>query len=246
MADGQAQFNSIAPLRNVAAMLELIERLKGRGPGIPGLGVFYGYSGYGKTSAATFAANQYQAVVVQVKSCWHGKKLVEAIAVEMGLRARGSVGDMVEEISEQLALSGRPLLIDEADFLVSKGLIEIVRDIYEGSQAPVVLIGEERMPARLTAWERVHNRVLSFVAAEPATINDVRLLATIYLKNAVLAEDLAEVMLRQSRHSLRRISVNLARIAEFAATRGLQKVGVADWKGDFFTGEAPAPRKGLV
>ncbi|WP_236549860.1 ATP-binding protein, partial [Profundibacterium mesophilum] len=80
---------------------------------------------------------------------------------------KGTVSEMVEAISAELAMSDAPLLIDEADMLVKRKMIEIVRDIYEGSGAPVILIGEELLPQKLQQWERIHGRMLDWVAAQP-------------------------------------------------------------------------------
>ena len=50
-----------------------------------------------------------------------------------------------------------------------------------------------------------------------------------------------------SQRSIRRICINLERVREFAVTHGLSTVALADWgKADFFTGEAPAPRRKLA
>ena len=50
----------------------------------------------------------------------------------------------------------RPLVIDEADFLVKRGMIEIVRAIYKycaSAGSSIVLIGEENLPNALKMWE---------------------------------------------------------------------------------------------
>ena len=41
-------------------------------------------------------------------------------------------------IGAQLARSDRPLIIDDAQYLLRKRMIELTRDIYESSQAPVI------------------------------------------------------------------------------------------------------------
>ena len=71
--------------------------------------------------------------------------MCEAILSEIGASPEATISRMVDQISQHLALSGAPLLIDEADYLVKRGMIEIVRDIYEGSGSPVIL---RRRPAR--------------------------------------------------------------------------------------------------
>lgn len=123
-------------------------------------------------------------------------------------------------------------------------MIEIVRDIYESSKATIILIGEEALPQKLQRWERVHGRMLEWIAAQPADLREVGVLAGIRCKRIELEEDLQRQILTASNASVRRICVNLDRVREHARTRGLRRMTVADWgTGDFFTGAAPAPRR---
>lgn len=247
MTHSTRHFNSVAPLRNVAALVALIDRVQDRSASLPGMATFYGPSGYGKTTAAVYAANRFQAYTVQVKSAWTKKKLCQAILADLGIPPAKTIADMVDQISEEIALTGRPLLIDEADFLVARKMIEIVRDIYESSGATVILIGEELLPQKLQEWERVHGRMLDWVAALPADASDVAHLAPIYCPEVELNADLKDYLLKVSNNSIRRICINLDRVLEFAKTRGLNRVSMNDWgKTDFFTGTAPAPRRALA
>jgi DNA transposition AAA+ family ATPase len=240
----QALYNSVAPLRNVGALAALIDRVKGRTNSLPGMGTYYGPSGFGKTMAAVYCTNRFQAITVQVKSAWSKKTLCEAILAEIGLPAGPTIARMLDQISDHLAITDAPLLIDEADFLVQRNMIEIVRDIYEGSGAPVILIGEELLPQKLRAWERVHGRILDWVAAQPGAMTDVAHLAKVYAPGIAIAADLQAKLLAASRGSIRRICVNLDRLREFAATRGLTAVNAADWGSQqFFTGTAPEVRR---
>jgi DNA transposition AAA+ family ATPase len=243
MAQDRPLYNTIAALGNVHALTELVERLRACPATLPRLGVFHGFSGFGKTTSAIYAANAFGAVHVQCKSYWSKKTLTEAILAELSATPGKTIAAQVDQICERLAVGDMPLIVDEADFLVSGKKIEIVRDIYEGSGAPVVLIGEELLPQRLTAWERVHGRVLSWVAAMPAAASDVDHLCPIYARGIDIDADMRAQLLKASHGSVRRICVNLNRIAEFARTRGLPEVTLEAW-GDrgFYTGEAPRPR----
>jgi chromosomal replication initiation ATPase DnaA len=244
MTDEERLYNSVAPLRNVAALVALIDRVQKRSHGLPGMATFYGPSGFGKTTAAVYAANRFQAYTVQIKSTWRSKKFCQAILQDLAIKPAKTTADMVDQISEELARSGRPLLIDEADFLVGHGNIEIVRDIHESSGATVILIGEELLPQKLQQWERVHGRMLDWVAAQPGDIGDVGHLAPIYCPGIDVADDLRGYLLDVSARSIRRICINLERVGEFARVRGLTRIARADWgKGDFFTGQAPSPRR---
>ncbi|MFN4058192.1 MAG: AAA family ATPase [Roseinatronobacter sp.] len=247
MTEERPLYNSVAPLRNVAALVALVDRVQNRAQGLPGMACYYGPSGFGKSTAAIYAENKSRAYQVQVKSAWTARKFCEAVLGEMALRPARTIADMVDQISEHLAITAVPLLIDEADHLVARRMIEIVRDIYEGSQAAVVLIGEELLPQKLLQWERVHGRMLDWVAAEPATLDDVDKLRPIYAPGLQIARPLADAILKHSGRSIRRISINLARISELAQMSGRDQMVLADFDTrQFFTGTAPTPRRNVA
>ena len=246
MTHDQPSVNTIAPLANVSAMVELIKRVQNRRPGLPGMATFHGFSGYGKTFAAVYAANKARAYHVQVKHVWTSKKLCQSVLQDMGIAPAKTTSDMMDQIGEQLSLSQRPLIIDEADFLVAKGMIEVVRDIYESSQAAIILIGEEGLPKKLQRWERVHGRMLDWVAALPPSMEDTKHLARIYAPGVAIADDLMTGLHAASGGSVRRIVVSLDRIREFAQTNGFAPgtaCTLAQFGQSFFTGASPAARK---
>jgi DNA transposition AAA+ family ATPase len=238
--------SSIAPLRNVALLSELVTRIKDRPAGLPGMGCFNGPSGYGKSFAAMFSANKHRAFHVQVKSVWTRKKLVMSILHEMGITPASTIPDMVDQIGQELSLSGRPLLVDEADILVAKGgMIEVIRDLYESSQGTVILIGEENLPHALKKWERIHGRMLDWVAAQPATVKDTTHLARLYARGVAVAEDLIEELHRACAGSVRRACVNLDRVREKAEVADLKEIDLKTWAklgGEFYSGNPP-PRR---
>lgn len=237
---------TVAPLRNVALFSELMDRTQGRTHGLPGMSCYSGPSGFGKTQAAIYGANRSRAYHVQVKSVWSRKTLCNEILAEMGLHdAARTIPDMVKVIGSELAMSRRPLIIDEADFLVDKGLIEVVRDIYEGSFAAVILIGEEQLPQKLKKWERVHGRMLDWVQAQPASIADAGHLAKLYCRGITLAPELLAKVHELAAGSARRICVSLDRVREKAQTAGVASIDLPVFLshgGQFFTGNPPARR----
>ncbi|MGS4945172.1 AAA family ATPase [Meridianimarinicoccus sp. RP-17] len=247
MTEPMTLYNSFAPIRNVQAFLTLLKQVQNRGHGLPGMGTFYGPSGYGKSTAAIYAANAETACLVQMKSVWTRKKLCEAILADLGVPAANTVAGMVDQIAEQLAVTGMALLIDEADVLVQKKMVEIVRDIYESSFSPVILIGEELLPQKLRRWERVHGRMLRWTPAEPGTAQDLALLQKMRCPDIAIEEPLKDLLMKQSAGSVRRMCINLDLVREHAELNGLDTVGTGDWKGRaFYTGEAPIPRRGLA
>ncbi len=245
MADIQTTGNGIAALRNVMSMVTLVQRVIDRPESLPGMATYYGPSGYGKSSAAAYAANVFNAIHIETRSTWTKKTFCEVLIREMGIPPVKTVAAMVEEISRELRKSGRPLLIDEADTAVDRGFLEMIRDIYEISDGAVILIGEEDLPTKLTRSERIHGRMLDWVAAEPAVIDDVDHLSPYYAKGIDIDGPLKEQLLTESGHSIRRICVNLASLREHSLTHGLSRVTKKDWSASgkhFFSGKPPRPR----
>lgn len=247
MTDKPGLYNSVAPLRNVSNLVALVERVQNRAHGLPGMACFYGFSGFGKTTAATYAANHFQAYCVQVKSCWTSRKLCQAILTDLGLKPARTVPDMVDQVAEQLARTGRPLLIDDAQYLVARRMVEVLRDIYESSGAAIILIGEEQLPQELQRWESVHGRMMDWVAALPGEVRDVAMLARIYAPGIEITSDLAAEIHRTTAGSIRRICSCLDKVAEVARVQGLASMSRADWGTRAFpTGQAPAPRRAVA
>lgn len=232
-----------APLVNVSICVSALEKAMKRPAHLPGIVTFTGPSGFGKSTAAAIASNRFDAVYVQAKSSWTRKAAHLAILKEMNIAPAKTLYGMAEQVAEQLALSRKPLIVDECDFLLKNGTIEIVRDIYEASGAAIMLIGEEQLPARLRQWERFHGRILTFALAEPASMEDARSLCALYVHDVNIADDLLAKVHKQSKGSVRRICVNLEHIREEAADNGMSTVDLAIW-GDrpLFTGDAPTRR----
>ncbi len=180
------------------------------GEGSPRMALFYGYSGYGKTVAAAHCAAEFDACYIVARSIWTQSTLLEAIATELGIAqvARTDPGRL-DQIISQLTHRPRPLIIDEMDHLVKRQAVEIIRDIHDATSCAIMMIGEEALPAKLTEWERFHNRILVATAAQPASIDDARALRDLYTPDVHIADDLLELIVRRTAGVTRRIVTNL-------------------------------------
>lgn len=237
--------NGVAAIGNLNLCQIALERALSREANLPGLVCFYGPSGWGKSMSATAIANASRAYYVQAKSVWTKKHFLNAILFEMGIKAAGTIPEMADQVAEELAASRRPLIVDEMDHIVDKNAVELVRDIYESSQAPILLIGEEGLPNKLKRWERFHGRVLAWVQAQPVNLEDARLLRSIYCRDVTVADDLLQHVVEISHGSVRRVCVNLDMIQSESLGMGLDAMDRANWgRREFYTGEAPKRRVG--
>lgn len=220
-----------------------MQRAQSRPAGLPGLVVMYGPSGLGKSVAASYAANLHRGYYVECRNTWSKKAFLLAVLKDMSVAPGRTLSEMVDQIAEQLSRSMRPLIVDDVQYMIDKAIANVLTDLYNASQGTIVLIGEERVPASLAKLERLHNRVLEWVPAQPATLVDLRKLADASYPGLNIADDLLEDLGRATRGCLRRAAVNLHRVQGEASANMMERIDLAAWgKRGWFTGEAPSRR----
>lgn len=230
---------TVAPLRNVALCTLAMEKAMARKNHLANMIVFHGPSGFGKTYAAMYTMMKRRAVYVMCMSTWTRKDILNAISRGLGIVPKGSLADMTQEIALRLDAARRPLIIDEMDHIVQKGAVEVIRDIADRTKMGILLIGEEALPEKLSRWERFHGRLLPSIAAQPADMEDARILAQLYCDVAV-NDDLLQSIVTAARGSIRRICVNLSLIEETALSAGKKVVDLEiwrSWKKGLWTGD---------
>lgn len=248
MLDGMGKISlikNVAPLRNVMLLGALIRKVQYRDEGMPGMACFHGFSGYGKSQAALYNTQATKACWVEVKSVWTRKTLTEKICQNLGIPTGRTVSESVEKIAQELAESGRPLLLDEAHILCTDSMMKLVHDLYESSHgASIILIGEEMLPQSLRRWERVHNRMLDWEPAQPADLREVGILASLKCAELTITEEVLQKTLVESQAVARRIVSNLNQIKDYARTEGKSVIDAGDIpRIRWMTGQAPSARR---
>lgn len=229
-----------ADLTNVGLCVNALGRAIERPAHLPGLVCFYGPSGWGKSMACARAATLHNSYYVECRDSWNRKKLLSSILGDLGEVPGRTIYEMMDQIASQLMTSGRPLIIDEADKLVDRGMIETVRDIYEQSLAAIMLVGEEGLPAKLRKYERMHGRILHWEPAQPIDMPDARRLRDLYASRVPVGEDMLAKIVKTSKGSARRVAVNLELTQETALAEGWKLISLAAWGNrPLYTGEAP-------
>lgn len=227
-------------VKNIARLASAGEALLHRAPGMPGMGLVHGETGYGKTTAIAWYAGRVNAVYVRALSVWTPKSMFQAILKQLGREGGGSNAQMLEDIIEALALSGRPLFLDEADHIAdSKRMTESLRDLHDMAIVPVVLVGMGDIAKKLAHRKQLTGRILQDVQFEPLDLDDTAKMAADLCEVKVRAELVAHLH-RETRGSARLIVIALQRIEQRARSQGLDSIGLGDWGArELFTGEAP-------
>lgn len=219
-----------AQLTNMALCLRtLIDCRESENPSAR-MGIFHGFSGYGKTVAAAFCASRTGAIYIQAQELWTRKTLLEVLAEELGIaRPARTAASLLRQIIDTLKSRPLDLIVDEMDYLANKGLVNTLRDIHDGAPVAILMIGEEALPAKLKAWERFDNRIVTTAMALPATPEDALKLRDHYCNRIRIADDLAEHFRVRCRGVTRRIVNNLQMAQKVAAENGAVSIDLAWW-----------------
>src|SRR5690554_1660676 len=112
MNDNTQPVNGVADTSNLGLCDIALERAIERTTSLPGMVCMFGPSGFGKSVAATHVACRRRAYYIQAKSVWNKRHTLVAILHEMGMQpGRATIPQMLDLVAEELALSGRPLIV---------------------------------------------------------------------------------------------------------------------------------------
>lgn len=233
MSEMQSTVNDIAMLTNVALSLEAVRATMDRDSYLPGIMCLHGRSGLGKSMAAAYLTVKYDACFVRGMHTWATRAWLEAVLKDLGLEGvKGTNSKLMDAICEELADTQRMLILDEADYLVDKGLAQLVMDFYEGSECPILIVGEENLPHKLLSKHaKIHRRILHWIGAQPASMKDCRKLADLYVPGVSVADDLLEHINKAVDGCTGRVAVNLSKV-KAAAKRSNETQVDREWWGE--------------
>ncbi len=221
--------DNFAFVKNVQMLADCGEQLMNRAPGTPGIGVIWGRTGYGKTTAATWFANETDAIYVRALATWTPFTMLSQIMRELDGAPLRTCAEMAMAIGDTLSALGKPLFIDEADYLLTRlRLVETVRDLHDLSRVPIIMIGMHEFRQRLVHREQLAGRVGQWVCFRPASLEDVRLLAKASCKVTV-EEDLLDAVRVQSGGEIRVAVSALHKIELLARRLGIKSIGLEHW-----------------
>jgi hypothetical protein len=222
-----------AATTNMRLALETLLTAINAPAGTPRMAIFFGQSGYGKTVAAAAAAARNNAIYLRIEELWTRKTLLEKLCLELGIGKPGNTAmKMFDQIKDHLNVNPQPIIFDEMDYAVQHSWVNVIRDIADGTDVPILMIGEPAMPQKLMQWERFDNRIVTTVQAVPTGIADGRLLRDIYKGKVKIEDDLVDHFVEQCRGVTRRIVVNLytaARIAVDELELETMSIGLKEW-----------------
>lgn len=162
--------------KNVKQLISMMNRLKEREDGVPGMGLVYGEPGLGKTQAIKWWAFKNDAILIRCNQMMSARWLLKEILDYMSEIKPYSISDSFNEVIRNLILTPRVLIVDEVDYLTmdKNKSIEILRDIHDKTNVPVVLVGMTNAHSRLKKFSHLYDRLSEIVKFERFSKADIK------------------------------------------------------------------------
>ena len=171
--------HDMAMTKNVRKFLAAVTELKDRPPGVEGMGLLFGKPGEGKSTTIAYATNALNGVFVRAMSTWTVTAMLGALMVELGYEPLYRKIPMMNIITRELMQEPRPIFVDEADYLFRQPvMVDALRDIYDVTGSPVILIGMEMMVRKIRTNGRFARRITQWVEFTGIDLADARTLAS--------------------------------------------------------------------
>ena len=235
-------------MKNIIVSVKNVSKLAAQGRALMnrpvrlnhGLGLIYGDTGLGKTTATAWFAVKNNAYYIRSMAAWRTpSSLLRAICKEIDVFPKRYVGDMLEVITNKLSLANRPLFLDEANYLMRfPELRDTIMDLHDMSTIPIILVGMTGIEKQIKESEKFENRILIDVKFEALDLDDARKVAN-QLCEVAVADDLLADLHKYSKGNTRRIATGLYRIEQIASQLQVDAMNLAQFrqsKGTYFLG----------
>lgn len=222
----------LAIVKNVLNLQTCWAALETRPAGLPGMMLVWGKTGAGKTTAVTWLANKINAIFVRASATWTQRAMLNQILADLEVDPRGGSADCMILIQGAMAESGRPLIVDEADYLFhpfgTLKMLECLRDLHDQIGIPVILIGMEGIERKVVHRKQFSRRISHWVEFNPLDLTDARtLVETVCEVN--LDDGLLEDLHAGAHGVIGDMMVGLARVEAYGKANHLELITRKNW-----------------
>ncbi|WP_027358988.1 AAA family ATPase [Desulforegula conservatrix] len=218
--------------KDLRRFMQSIDELLNRPQGTEGMGLLWGPPGTGKTTSIAFVANMYDGVYVRALGCWTVTSMLGTLCEELKGKRKLRRSDMVNYIVHELTKDNtkpRPIFVDEADYCFRQfDMIDSLRDIYDMSGCPVILIGMENIARDIREHDRIARRITQWVEYSGLDLNDTTKVAT-ELSDIEIAPALVQYIHKQTNGNIGRVVIALSKIEKYAEANGMNSVNADQW-----------------
>ena len=167
--------NKFIRTTNVKRFITMMNNLQNRAEGVPGMALVYGEPGLGKTQTINWWAFKNDAILVRCNQMMTARWLLKEILDYMSEIKPYTISESFNEVIRNLILNPRVLIVDEIDYLMMESkAVEILRDIHDRTNVPVVLVGMTSTNSRLKKFSHLYDRLSEIIKFEKFSKADIK------------------------------------------------------------------------
>lgn len=235
--------HEMAMTKNVKRFLAAIRELQNRSLGTEGMGLLWGHPGEGKSTTIAYAANMLNGVFLRANTCWTVTSMLSDLMVELGMSPLHRKAAMINTIVKKLMEKPRPVFVDEADYLFGRAdMVDALRDIYDLTGSPVILIGMEEMARKIQTRGKFARRITQWIEFAGIDAADARTLADTVCEIKI-SDDLLEFVRAEAKANIGRMTTAMSKIESFGRTNTMTAVTRSDWADRMLFYDQPKFRK---
>jgi DNA transposition AAA+ family ATPase len=220
-----------AETQNVKNFLSTINKIRDSREDIPRMALVFSEPGLGKTKTAIwYATREKGAIYCRCINKISQRHLLEKIVTEAGEIPSYRTHHLFNQIVDQFMSRPRILLIDEIDYLCASGAIEILRDIHDYTNTPVVLIGMNMADKKLMRYRHLYDRLSEgIVKFTPLTHQDIKSVVT-QMCEVRLSDDAIDYLAEQTGGKFRSLISYMHRAEYISQLNGLKEITMKEFK----------------
>ncbi|HAX75751.1 MAG TPA: DNA transposition protein [Cyanobacteria bacterium UBA11372] len=232
------QFVKVENFRKLAVAAESLAGYQS----IERMGLAYGMTGLGKTTSVAFLINHTDGFYLRARRSWTPTAMLREICYELFIDPTYTSDSMVKLIVAELTQKQRTFFVDEADYLFcqeNRKLLDLLRDIHDLSNNPIMLIGMEDIERKLSRYPQLSRRITHFVQFKPISLEDAKLINKINCQVRI-DDDLLNSIYLDAKGNTGQLTVGIASVEKYAIEHGWEQINASMW------GERPfflRPRK---
>lgn len=175
--------NVFAITRNVQEFMRGMDAVAAPVKGRVGMGLVFGEPGTGKTEMAQKYAKDNDFPYIRATDIMSRRSLLSRIVAELGEQPEYKADDLFNQAVDMLIDHPRALIVDEVDYLCRGGMVEVLRDLNDITNAPIVMLGMHQLDQKLKRFKHLYDRFSAVVRFRTFELADI----------ASLAEQICEV-----------------------------------------------------
>ena len=215
--------------KNVKRFIALMDELQTLPYNIPKIALVYGDYGLGKSQTIQWWVDKNNSVYVRAVKSMTSRWLISEIAEELGEEPFWHTQETFSIVESHLKRNPKTIVIDEMDYLTQNDTIELIRDLHDKTNCPIVLVGMAMADKKLARYPHLCDRIYKSLKFETFNSEDIKEILS-ELTELNFASDAIEYLATRT-NQFRQLVKITNKLEKLSATNDLQELDEYTLKG---------------